>query len=119
MAVVQVKTNSTCFSDIPTSVYGEFLRQQVEDRLKFYETGDAPKKNIDVMHEAMQQVSICNEKLCDYWVMFSDGMKKIVVLMDTLAFLSPFSEAVLTLSSRLIKVYMPHELDFNCALLMV
>ena len=44
-------------TDIPTSVYGEFLRQQVEDRLKFYETGDAPKKNIDVMHEAMQEVS--------------------------------------------------------------
>ena len=54
-------------TDIPTSVYGEFLRQQVEDRLKFYETGDAPKKNIDVMHEAMQEVSqtetYCREDL--------------------------------------------------------
>ena len=28
----------------------------MEDRLKFYETGEAPKKNLDVMHEAMQEV---------------------------------------------------------------
>ena len=50
-------------TDIPTSVYGEFLRQQVEDRLKFYETGDAPKKNADVMHEAVQEVRT-NKKKC-------------------------------------------------------
>ncbi|XP_052773586.1 nucleolar protein 56-like isoform X2 [Mya arenaria] len=52
-----------CFSDIPTSVYGEFLRQQVEDRLKFYETGEAPKKNIDVMHEAMQEATVVQANL--------------------------------------------------------
>ena len=46
------------FADIPTSVYGEFLRQQVEDRLKFYETGEAPKKNVDVMHEAVLEVGL-------------------------------------------------------------
>lgn len=50
-----------CFSDIPTSVYGEFLRQQVEDRLKYYETGEAPKKNLDVMHEAMQEALVAQE----------------------------------------------------------
>ena len=44
-------------------MYGEFLRQQVEDRLKFYETGDAPKKNADVMHEAVQEVRP-NKKIC-------------------------------------------------------
>jgi nucleolar protein 56 len=43
------------FSDVPTNVYGTKLRQQVEDRLEFYKTGTAPKKNIDVMHEAAQE----------------------------------------------------------------
>jgi len=46
-----------CFADIPTNVFGERLRQQVEDRLKFYETGDIPKKNIDVMKEALEEAS--------------------------------------------------------------
>lgn len=43
-------------SDIPTSVFGEHLRQQVEDRLKFYETGEPPAKNIDVMSQALTKV---------------------------------------------------------------
>lgn len=44
-----------CFSENPTKVFGEHLRQQVEDRLKFYDTGDIPKKNIDVMKEALEE----------------------------------------------------------------
>lgn len=44
-----------CFSEQPTNVFGEKLRQQVEDRLKFYETGEIPKKNIDVMKEAVEE----------------------------------------------------------------
>jgi nucleolar protein 56 len=44
-----------CFSDQLTNVFGEKLRQQVEDRLKFYETGDIPRKNIDVMKEAVEE----------------------------------------------------------------
>ena len=44
-------------ADCPTSVFGECLRDQVEDRLKFYESGDAPKKNLDVMKEACEKVS--------------------------------------------------------------
>ncbi|XP_049880945.1 nucleolar protein 56 [Pectinophora gossypiella] len=44
-----------CFSETQTTVFGEKLRQQVEDRLKFYETGDIPKKNIEVMKEAMEE----------------------------------------------------------------
>ena len=54
-----LETCTFSLTDIPTSVYGEFMRQQVEDRLKFYETGEAPKKNVDVMHEAMQEVTKC------------------------------------------------------------
>ncbi|EFA10126.1 nucleolar protein 56 [Tribolium castaneum] len=45
-----------CFTEQPTQIFGEKLRQQVEDRLKFYETGDVPKKNIEVMKEAMEEL---------------------------------------------------------------
>lgn len=41
------------FAENPTSVYGDSLKQQVEDRLKFYESGEAPRKNVEVMEEAM------------------------------------------------------------------
>lgn len=44
------------FPEIQSSVFGEKLRQQVEDRLKFYETGDIPKKNIEVMKEAIDEL---------------------------------------------------------------
>ncbi|KAL1786689.1 nucleolar protein 56 isoform X2 [Sigmodon hispidus] len=43
------------FSEVPTSVFGEKLREQVEERLSFYETGEIPRKNLDVMKEAMVQ----------------------------------------------------------------
>lgn len=46
-----------CFTDVPSTIFGEKLRQQVEDRLKFYETGDVPKKNIDVMQEAIEEAA--------------------------------------------------------------
>jgi nucleolar protein 56 len=37
------------FIDEPTKAYGEQLRDQVEERLNFYDTGAAPRKNVDVM----------------------------------------------------------------------
>jgi hypothetical protein len=46
------------FVEFPTQVFGDHLKQQVEDRLKFLDTGEAPQKNIDVMKEATQEVSI-------------------------------------------------------------
>ncbi|XP_060530051.1 nucleolar protein 56 isoform X2 [Cylas formicarius] len=45
-----------CFAETPNQIFGEKLKQQVEDRLKFYETGDVPKKNIEVMKEALEEV---------------------------------------------------------------
>ena len=42
------------FSEGATNVYGSKLREQVEERLEFYKTGAAPKKNIDVMGEAVK-----------------------------------------------------------------
>lgn len=37
------------FSDEPDPIYGEKLKQQVEERLAFFDTGAVPSKNIDVM----------------------------------------------------------------------
>jgi len=42
-----------CFSDSPTTVFGEALRKQVEERLAFYDTGVAPSKNADAMRDAL------------------------------------------------------------------
>ncbi|NXA56978.1 NOP56 protein, partial [Nothocercus julius] len=46
-----------CFSEVPTSVFGDKLREQVEERLAFYETGEPPRKNLEVMKEAMVEAS--------------------------------------------------------------
>lgn len=46
-----IATRIDSFSDEPTKIYGEKLREQVEERLRFYETGAAPRKNMDVMEE--------------------------------------------------------------------
>ncbi|XP_049810285.1 nucleolar protein 56 [Schistocerca nitens] len=46
-----------CFSEKPTNIFGEKLKQQVEERLTFYESGELPRKNIEVMQEAMQEVA--------------------------------------------------------------
>lgn len=47
-------------SEVPTCVFGDKLRDQVEERLLFYETGEAPRKNVEVMKEAMKEV-------CAFW----------------------------------------------------
>merc|ERR1719457_60656 len=44
-----------CFSDTPTNLFGKKLHEQVEDRLKFYETGEAPIKNADAMQDALDE----------------------------------------------------------------
>jgi nucleolar protein 56 len=37
------------FIELPTRAYGDQLREQVEERLSFYDTGATPRKNVDVM----------------------------------------------------------------------
>lgn len=49
-----MKLSKYIFTETPSSVFGDYLKKQVEDRLKFYESGEAPRKNIDVMKEAIQ-----------------------------------------------------------------
>lgn len=51
-----IATRIDSFSDEPTRLYGEKLREQVEERLKFYETGAAPRRNVDVMEEVAKQL---------------------------------------------------------------
>ncbi|KAI3463631.1 hypothetical protein Pfo_020294 [Paulownia fortunei] len=45
-----------CFLEKNTTAFGEKLREQVEERLDFYDKGVAPRKNIDVMKSAIGTV---------------------------------------------------------------
>ncbi|KAK3173625.1 snoRNP complex protein nop56 [Lepraria neglecta] len=44
------------FSEAPTTRFGEVLKGQVEERLKFYDSGAAPTKNEQAMRNAMDSV---------------------------------------------------------------
>ncbi|KAI3820675.1 hypothetical protein L1987_08223 [Smallanthus sonchifolius] len=46
-----------CFSEKSTTTFGDKLREQVEERLDFYDKGVAPRKNIDVMKSAMEDAA--------------------------------------------------------------
>uniref|UniRef100_A0A915PHU0 Nucleolar protein 56 n=1 Tax=Setaria digitata TaxID=48799 RepID=A0A915PHU0_9BILA len=58
-----VASRIDCFSDVPVATYGEHLKQQVEDRLKFLENGTIPKKNLDVMKEAIEEAVTVKTKI--------------------------------------------------------
>ena len=44
--------------DFPTTTFGDKLRGQVEERLVFYETGEPPKRNSEVMQAALAEVQL-------------------------------------------------------------
>lgn len=44
--------NVFCIIDNPYNIFGQKMKQQCEDRLKYFETGEKPPKNVDVMHDA-------------------------------------------------------------------
>jgi nucleolar protein 56 len=52
-----IASRMDCFADNATDVFGKKLRDQVEERLRFYESGTAPRKNLDVMKEAMKEAA--------------------------------------------------------------
>merc|ERR1711865_217729 len=52
-----------CFSDEATTVFGEKLKDQVEERLLFLTEGTTPRKNIEVMQEAIKAVTKSRKKL--------------------------------------------------------
>eukprot|EP00128_Syssomonas_multiformis_P004077 Colp12_sorted_trinity150504_noHs@8471 len=45
-----------CFTETPTQLFGTKLKDQVEERLRFYETGEAPTKNLDAMKDVISQL---------------------------------------------------------------
>ncbi|KFK38628.1 hypothetical protein AALP_AA3G138900 [Arabis alpina] len=45
-----------CFADNSTTAFGEKLKEQVEERLDFYDKGVAPRKNVDVMKEVLESL---------------------------------------------------------------
>ncbi len=58
-----VFSNFFYFKEIPTSVFGDRLKQQVSDRLKFYDSGELPAKNVDVMQLALQEAETEREQI--------------------------------------------------------
>uniref|UniRef100_A0A914XM73 Nucleolar protein 56 n=1 Tax=Plectus sambesii TaxID=2011161 RepID=A0A914XM73_9BILA len=52
-----------CFAEVPVAAFGDHLRQQVEDRLKYFETGEVPKKNVEVMKEAAVEAEVEQQKV--------------------------------------------------------
>ncbi|KAK1407184.1 hypothetical protein QVD17_38797 [Tagetes erecta] len=52
-----IATRIDCFSEKSTTTFGDKLREQVEERLDFYDKGVAPRKNIDVMKSAMEDAA--------------------------------------------------------------
>eukprot|EP00899_Mesostigma_viride_P011035 jgi/Mesvir1/19933/Mv13200-RA.2 len=42
------------FSEVGTTIFGEKMKEQVEERLAFYEKGATPRSNMDVMKEAIK-----------------------------------------------------------------
>merc|ERR1711904_207582 len=46
-----------CFSTDATNVYGEKMKDQVEERLLFLSDGTTPRKNLEVMQEAAAEVA--------------------------------------------------------------
>jgi len=50
-----------CFSDKPSVKFGEALRDQVEERLKFFETGEPPSKNADAIRKALEAIALDDE----------------------------------------------------------
>ena len=47
-----------CFSESLTDKFGLEMKEQVEERLRFYATGDAPRKNVDVMKAVLDSLDI-------------------------------------------------------------
>jgi len=56
-----------CYTDLPSSLFGDAMRDQVEERLAFYESGKKPARNADVMS------GVAKEMIMDMDVDQDDG----------------------------------------------
>jgi len=54
-----------CFTENPSNLFGKKMHEQVDDRLKFYETGEAPMKNEDAMMEVLEELKSLAEETND------------------------------------------------------
>jgi len=54
-----------CFTESPSNLFGKKMHEQVDDRLKFYETGEAPMKNEDAMMEVLEELKSLAEETND------------------------------------------------------
>jgi hypothetical protein len=77
LVVLILKASSDHFSiylisEASTSAFGKLLKEQVEERLDFYDKGVAPRKNLDVMKAAIDSMAndISNED-GKYWLISS------------------------------------------------
>lgn len=48
------------FLEQSTDAFGKKMKEQVEERLRFYDEGVAPRKNLDVMHEVMEELGVAS-----------------------------------------------------------
>ncbi|VVC33639.1 NOSIC,Nop domain,NOP5, N-terminal [Cinara cedri] len=60
---LSIASRIDAFSDNTSNIFGQKMKEQCEDRLKYFETGEKPPKNIDVMHDAFQESCQQNESL--------------------------------------------------------
>lgn len=65
-----------CFAEVPTNVFGDILKNQVEDRLKFYDSGSLPPKNADVMSGAVIKAEEVKNELIKNMKKKKDKKKK-------------------------------------------
>merc|ERR1712115_277145 len=63
-----------CFSEEPTTIFGDKLKDQVEERLAFLTEGTTPRKNLEVMQDAMKEVKKRKKKLKKKKATETDGV---------------------------------------------
>ena len=52
-------------SEKHTAAFGEALKQQVEERLAFFETGQPPSKNADAIRKVLDQLALEDDEESD------------------------------------------------------
>ncbi|KAH9002821.1 Nop-domain-containing protein [Lactarius hatsudake] len=71
-----------CFSETPTPKFGEALRQQVEERLLFFEKGEAPGKNADAIRKVLDQLSLEKKQQEDQDMADATETEPVLPLID-------------------------------------
>jgi len=62
---ISIACRIDCFSEAPSTKFGEVLHMQVEERLAFYETGKPTTKNSDAMRKAIAAIEEAAGDLMD------------------------------------------------------